>query len=460
MKRLAYLLFVIYALALALGIALFDGTGDAGDSVTHYLFARLAPKHAFLYFDHWAKPVFVLLASPFAQFGFTGVKVFNAMVTLATVAITYQTALRLQLKNAVLCIVFMLFSPLYFILTLSSLTEPLFALFLAAGIYFCVRRSYVAACIILSFMPYVRSEGLIMQGVFVLYFLYHRQWRPLPWLLTGSVIYGIAGYFVYHDVFWVYTKIPYATMSSVYGHGPLLHFTEQLINVTGVPIYVLFWIGLVATLTDFFRKRKAAEEGILIAAGFLCFFMAHSLFWYLGIFNSMGLIRVLIGVMPLIAILSLNGFNVVTAWLKGKARAALMILLIAYCVAFPFTSNPAAIHWKKDLCLREEQKLAAVMVDAIKASAPVTYPLVYSNNYLGMLFGNDHFDLAQHLSLKKEHIRQLDHGGIVIWDNVFGESESGLSKADLDADTTLLPVWSGQSDDFGQQAAFAAYQKK
>ena len=52
----------VYVVAAAFTIFYFNGTGDSGDSPMHYLFAKYAPKHPELYFDHWAKPLFVLLA--------------------------------------------------------------------------------------------------------------------------------------------------------------------------------------------------------------------------------------------------------------------------------------------------------------------------------------------------------------------------------------------------------------
>ena len=89
MKNIIYIVLFIYIVIAVLTIIFFNGTGDAGDSIYHYLFAKYAPIHPELFFYHWAKPVYVLLASPFAQFGFTGIKIFNALVSLTTIFLTY-----------------------------------------------------------------------------------------------------------------------------------------------------------------------------------------------------------------------------------------------------------------------------------------------------------------------------------------------------------------------------------
>ena len=66
-----------------------------------YLFARYAPQHPELFFHHWAKPLFVLLSCPFAQFGFIGVKVFNFIVSLLIIVGTYLICKEMKIKQAI-----------------------------------------------------------------------------------------------------------------------------------------------------------------------------------------------------------------------------------------------------------------------------------------------------------------------------------------------------------------------
>ena len=256
MKNPIYKILFAYFVIAAFTIYYFDGTGDAGDSISHFLFAKYAPHHPELYFNHWAKPVFVLLASPFAQFGFVGMKIFNALISLLTIFFTYKIAKQLNLKNAIIVCAILIFTPVYFALTFSGLTEPLFALFIALGIYFLLNEKYLAACILFSFLPFVRSEGLILLGVIGIYLLAKGKWKSIPWLATGHIIYSFAGYFVYHDLLWVFRKIPYATMDSVYGHGNLAHFAQQLFYFFGLPIYILFALGLLSIIWSSIKLKS------------------------------------------------------------------------------------------------------------------------------------------------------------------------------------------------------------
>ena len=89
------LLLLVYALLW------FQAEGPAGgqDSWNHFLYARWAPFHPELLLDQWGKPVFTLLALPFAPFGIKGLYALNLLATLATAWLGYLTCRRLGLRN-------------------------------------------------------------------------------------------------------------------------------------------------------------------------------------------------------------------------------------------------------------------------------------------------------------------------------------------------------------------------
>ena len=441
----------------------FDGTGGSGDSIHHYLFAKFAPQHPTLYFDHWAKPIYVLLASPFAQFGFTGVKVFNTITSLITIYLTYRISQKLMLKNEIISALILILSPLCFILTFSGLTEPLFAMFLCFGIYAILSKKLIIATITISFLPFVRSEGLIIIGIFGLYFLLKKEWKLIPLLLFGHLFYSFAGLLVSDDLLWVFNKIPYARLSSTYGNGRLFHFVDQLNYVIGVPIYALFWLGVISIIWKSIKKRISIEIQVLIFISFFAFFIAHTLFWYLGIFSSMGLKRVFIGVAPLISIIALIGFNFITEELFKPKRTVKLIsqyLLIASIIIFPFTSNPAAIDWTTDLSLSKDQETAQKVTTLIAPLRQANQCIIYSQPYMSVTLNIDHFDTNQHLDLSKESIKKIKKGDLIIWENWFAVVENGITKKILDDDNTLKKAHEVSVWDDGREIKYAVYIKK
>ena len=261
---------------------------------------------------------------------------------------------------------------------------------------------------------------------------------------------------------WVFTKIPYATLSSVYGSGPITHFAEKLIYVIGVPIYVLFWSGFLTVMIKFIRKKSNAEEVMLLLFSFSAFLIAHSLFWYLGIFNSYGLIRVMVSVMPVIAIIALTGFNFIAEDIfktKQIARIIIRAALLGYVIIFPFTPNPAAVQWPADLMLDKGQKEAQRVANFFHGQGDFQYPIIYTHCYLSMVLNTDPFDETKCKKVTRENISAMKSGDILIWDNVFAEFEGNIKKSEIDALPELKKIFTYKTSE-GPEIIFSGYKKK
>ena len=453
----------IYAALAAWTIIYFDGTGDTGDSVSHYLFAKYAPKHPELYFDHWAKPVFVLLASPFAQFGFIGMKIFNSCVVLLTILTTHNIAKALKFRNAIIVSFILICTPLYFTLTFSGLTEPLFALVVSISILLLLKDKYVAASILISFLPFIRSEGLIFIGIFAIYFAFKCKWKMLPFLVVGHLIYSFLGYFIHHDLLWVIREIPYAHLDSIYGNGTLFHFSEKLYYLLGLPIYFLFVVGLIAIYWDAIKKKSNLDEQVLLALGFLTFFIAHSLFWFLGIFGSMGLLRVFICVMPIIALVALKGYNFITETVLGQSKLPQLIfkaLLIISVIIFPFTTNKAALNFNRDFSISQEQLLVQQMADFSIKNYGTKQTYVCAHPYFSLALDIDPFDKTKMVDWNESNLLNLQSGSLLIWDSHFALIDLGVTKQIIDSDSSFVNIYNASKINQGKEILMSMYLKK
>lgn len=460
-NRLVLPFFSAYVL-LSLAVAvIYDGTGDAGDSVYHYLFARYAPLHHELYFDHWAKPLFVLLASPFAQFGITGIKLFNVLCTTGSMFLTYLSARGLGWKHPLLAAVFQAAIPLGFVLSFSGLTEPLFALILAGGLFLCVVHRPLAAAILISFLPFVRSEGLIFAGVFGAYFLIAGNWKALPLLAFGHVVYSLSGWGIHGDLLWVFTKIPYANAGSPYGSGELFHFAKQMLYIAGVPLTVLLVIGVLSSSSRLFSFRVNPEVTVLIAGGFMAFFIAHSLFWYLGIFNSMGLTRVFVGVSPLIALLAYKGYSEsvgLVAKMSSKAGYGFGAAMVAYILVFPLTAHPGAVRPGKNLVLKADQQCALELARKEKV-LNCTGRYYSAHPYVNLALGIDPFDPEKRLEPSATVLENALPGDVFIWDNWFCVVERSISRNEAEK-YGFRSIGECQREEHGRKIELVAYIKE
>lgn len=469
------------------------GTCDSGDSITHFLFSKYAFKHPENFLNHWAKPLFVLLSAPFSQTGFIGIKLFNCIIAAFTVWLSYKVAKKINYKNAWLAAVFLCFTPGYFIHIFSGLTEPLFSLIIVLGIYWLLNNQLLTAVCVISFLPFVRSEGLIIIGVFAFYLLINKQYKYLPGLLFGHFSYSIAGVFYYQDLFWVFTKIPYIDSSGKYGSGNLSHFIIQFNYILGIPMYILFGLGLVKKSIDFFTNKKKdifrlpifRAETILVYGLFFAFFTAHTLFWYFGIFESMGLKRVMVGVVPLAAIIALNGFNFIKdspsrpprrggepmqtpnkrhsgkpLLLLGEVgRGFISIVFVGFVIAFPFVPNPASVNWKRDLSLSADQTLIGNAVDFVRSdfSEKTTF-IYYTHPYVSLLMNRDPFNGKYNHNLQNFSIQKRPSHYLIIWDNWFSAVENGVSVEQLKADYRLKLLKSFQAIDKGREIQVVVFE--
>ncbi len=463
--RALLIVLAAYSALAAWTIHHFDGTGDAGDSVMHFLYARYAPLHPALFFDHWAKPLFVLLASPLAQFGFTGMKVFNALISGLTLIASYGLARHLHLRRPWLAPVFVLCCPQFFVLTFSGLTEPLFACLLAWCLLLLLRNALVPALVLASFLPFVRSEGLIMMGVIVCYLVVHGRSRPLPLLLTGSVHYGLAGWPVHGDPLWPFTRIPYARLSSTYGSGTPFHFVDELVMVLGVPVFILFWVGVLVVLVRSIRTRAwPPPPAWLLLTCVLAFMVAHGLFWWLGIFNSMGLGRVLVCVVPPAAVVALIGVCSIAdraARWRSAAGPWTVGLLTAYVLVFPFTPNPAAIWPDRDLRPLPDQHLITRTVEAWKQLDRPCGRVWSAHPCFPMALDLDPFDPAVHQRTGPSVLTDIRPGDVVFWDSWFCPVETGVTRSMLEAAPQLVKLLEQDTvDRHGRRIEQVVYQQQ
>jgi hypothetical protein len=88
--------------------------------------------------------------------------------------------------------------------------------------------------VLISFLPFVRNEGIIILPIYFCAFL-----------LTGILILSFAGYFYYKDWLWIIHKWPYSDTSEIYGHGDFLFYIKQCKWILGIPLIILFLVGLI-----------------------------------------------------------------------------------------------------------------------------------------------------------------------------------------------------------------------
>lgn len=339
---------LLLVIALVLACLQWFATGVSGetDSITHYQIARYAFKYPENFLNHWGKPLYTIFSAPIAQFGYTGSIAFNLLCGLLSGWIAYLIASNMKLRHAWAAIIFTVFTPTYLFIMYTSLTEIFFSLVLIWAIYLFISQRFVWSAVVVSFLPFARTEGMMFIVLFIPALVWMRQYKALPFLLSGFAVFGVAGWPVYHDLLWFFTKMPYGSSGSeLYGSGPFWFYFRHLHQILDYPLIILCVTGLIAIGLNLKNGLKNLHDIKYVTLYFLIipslfgFIFAQSFLWWRGIMGVLGSNRFMACVLPLSSIIAFVGFE----WLMEKVRfnrtisivfGAFIILLVIYK---PFT---------------------------------------------------------------------------------------------------------------------------
>ncbi|MGB0390992.1 MAG: hypothetical protein ACPGRC_04855 [Salibacteraceae bacterium] len=416
-----------------------EGTLGGADSYMHHMIAKWAFTHPKLFFDQWGKPMFTIFSAPFALLGFKGSVTFNILTSLFSGFLVYKTAKKIGLDNAWFGIIMTVFAPMFFMMAFTSMTEIIFAFNLILAIYLFVDQKYIWSAMAISFIPFARTEGIIFFPLFLLALLGLKQYKSVPLLLFGYVLMSLLGYSFMDDIWWPITTMPYGDSSGLYGSGKLIHFVEKSPDIFGWPLIVTFCLGLgaiMAFLVGKFSKKNLAFIFLILSCS-IGYFAAHSVVWAFGLGGSFGLIRVISGIIPLVALVSIWGVNMLANWMKPSYVNVFLGMVTIVFIVEAFTKREYPIP------LGAEEKLYDKVAQFVNDQHLNENYIVYYNPYGAFAMKLDHFSWED--SRNQVYDREMPSSNfpkntIIVWDAHFSPNEGGLPKQNLfnDDNLTLL----------------------
>ncbi len=402
------------------------------DSYQHYLIARYSWKYPNLFLHQWGKPVYTILASPFAQVGTNGLLIFNLLCWIGTSVFSYVSAIKLQFKTPVVVFGIALCAPILFDQMISGLTEPLSALLLSCLTYLLISKKWMGAAILAGFMPFARSEGFIIMAVAGFYLLF-LSGKPTSflWLLGGSFIMNSLGWWIDGKPFWIFTDNPYVRVElekvNICGHGSFWHYFRHAHITFGLIASLLALSGIAVLIFNLIRRNISAKEKDLfwlVSGFFVMYFFTHSAIWYLGKMGSCGYIRVMSVIISSCALLSGYGYDKVALPIMNRISTKIPW---HYLVVLVLTLEP--FQWyggKYPLQISEEQKLFVQANEWLKKVDIENRTLYFLYPYLNILADIDPWDTRRFVEIWGFHFDYADVGSMVIWDGHFGPNEGRI----------------------------------
>ena len=420
-------------------------TFDSGDSILHYLQAHQGLKTPHYFMNMWSKPVFMLMAFPFAVWGWIGMQIFNSLCVLGS-AFAIKNIMDNYQMNGWYGVFLCYFSQSFLLVQSSGLTEPLFMLFLVWIVWSEIQDKSILAFTLLSFLPFIRSEGYIIILLFFAYSLFQKRLKYIPFIGIGTFCFGILGLFYFNDFLWMFHQNPYAGIETKYGHGSAMHYIEQLPYIIGLPIFILFVLGIFRFFNNF-KSSIDLKELFLIYGVSLGYIAAHSIFWTYGLFHSFGLTRVLIVIIPFLIFIAYRGIEWICCAFHFVTQKVVLLFLGLIIFIFPFTSSPMALSWENDIQLEHKQllmnKVNLWLMNHQLDKYP-TYTNAYTLPFVSKRIIDNENEILELNQIKKN--RPPKSHDLIVWDSYFAMTDAQIDQDYIEKKLNAKPLKSFMND--------------
>ncbi len=416
------------------------------ESVNHYFIVESIFTNPKMALDHWGKPLFIALSSLFSLFGERGVMIFNVLIMLLSGLIGAKLAQNLGANFSFLVPILILFAPVYYPFAQSCLTEPLFGFVAVFSAFLFSKKKYGIATVVISFIIFSRSEGILFLPLYAFALILKNQWKKLPLLLSGFLVYGILGLILGKGFLWYYYDYPYSAIVSFYGTGPFWNWFIHHESITGLPFSILIvfsFIVLVVWSVIHFKKSFQSSSLVLVylvAVPAAIYIFGHSYLWYKGWSASVGLARIVGGVIPLIAVFSAVVLSKVMAKILLGSYSKPVQLLITILLSSWMILN--TFKGKESLILSQPNEMNELIYESIHWLDAQGYPrgnenvVVYKTDYL-LHYGvnpkkEENSFLKTNIHRRDKPQDELKSGDLIVWDGQTSPNEGGISFESLD----------------------------
>lgn len=405
---------------------------DTGDGIMHFYISQASWSNPELFLDHWGKPLFILLSSPFAQLGFSGIIFFQLLTYFLTCFFSFKILKKLEVSPFLICLFpfFLVLTSEYTNTILSALTEPLFNLFIVVASWLLLNKKWILFTIVLSFTPYLRSEGQLCILIALFILLVYKQIKYLPFILTGFIIYSTLGLLIFDDFWWYFNKSPYSLNNDIYGNGSWTHYLQSYKNYIGNHGLILFILAIIVSIYYKTYTKLTKHNLTFIFYCYSLFFIPliiHSYFFATGQNASYGLTRIATQGMPLFLIVNLflvSQGTFETKW-NVKNQVLFSCLLLIFTLSLVFSKKWPIKAKKMDLEIIHACKY-------IKENSFNNSKIFYHHPLIGFKLNTNPFikntkvihyygqDITDHLDA------YILPGDLLVWDSHFGDVEAGM----------------------------------
>ncbi len=327
------------------------------DDLTHFLYAKWAWTWPAYLVNDWGRPGFTALYALPASLGWGACRIFSAALTAASAYLAWSISARLRMRSAWGAVIFAFAQPLFFQLSQTTLTETALAFYLILATRCALSKQWTISSVVLSLALVTRHEAIVFLPIWLYCAAQEkraiRKLWPLLWApLAVNLLAWAAGSKPAIEQFLN------PTGTGQYGSGGWLTFFSRSMEAFGPGIGILAMIGI-APLTRI--------GGGLVAASIAIYFIAQTAVRALGLYDTGGYARFLVGISPLIAISALAGWNRLFESEPQARRRSAILVAIAMALLWLSMERQLILHGATDVVTAELPRVD-VAVKAIRCA--------------------------------------------------------------------------------------------
>lgn len=317
------------------------------------------------------------------------------------------------------------------------MTEILMAFLTLLGGYLYAKNKKALGAVVISFSIVARPESIVVIPLYGLLLVLSKQYKWIPLLLTGFVIFSLWGYLSFDkELLWVIKEDPYP-FTSPYGQGSIVHFLFNHKEIFGL---LLALIGLIALVLFIFKKAALLASNPLSQVLFyfigttLLVLALHSFLWWQGLKGSLGLLRVMATIIPATVFCGLYAIDKINrsrfTWIAG------ITTLVAVGLSCKTSISTSGLPAKMD----DRAVLLAEAADWYKQNGS-TGRVSYLSPFFAFkadINPEDPDQVALLWSLdKNDPSKSLKPGEIIVWDSQFGPLEGQIPEENITQNPNL-----------------------
>jgi len=432
MQKTLYTLVAIIACVLLYSVHLLNQVPvDSGDGLSHYFITQNVFFEPINLLDHWGKPLFTLFAAPFAYFGYNAYICFNIIVFALTLFMSYRISQLLNVRSFVVLLfpVVLMASLDYTSNVLGGMTEVFFGFLVIISAWFMLKKQWFWFALLVSFTPFARSEGQLIIPIAAFVLIYYRQWKIIPVLFLGFVIYGVIGFLVFQDFWWYFTQNPYQGASEIYGQGEWNHYINNWYLHLGLSGLIVLVLGVLAFTYSLLKRKISAEKTLVILyfsviyLGIIC---VHAYLWTQGKSGALGLSRLAIHGLPGVILASIIAIDSLP-WIRLKNIGTLILFTssLFFLFNFPVVHEqpfPKKAQPDEQAILDAGSFCSAHLAEHKKTMVYYYHPLLAYAVGANLKNLSGRYIQKNFMFFEAEYKKMKD-GDLIVWDSHFGNRD-------------------------------------